>query len=193
VRRDLDEKFSAEGVRIVARDIREGVVYESNGVKVTAFLVDHGPVKPAYGYRVDFNGRSVAISGDTGPSSNLVKFTSGVDLLIHEVSRWKQDPLLAGPPDEILPGSRITRGQARTIAEHHTDGAEVGKVLAQVKPRLAVFSHYNVDPGATLPLVRQSYDGRVEFGEDLMAIDIGDQVSVLRLGGPAPGPARNTN
>ena len=183
MRRDVDEKFPAEGVRVVARDIRQGTVYESNGVKVTAFLVDHGPVKPAYGYRIDFNGRSVAISGDTGPSSNLVKFSSGVDLLIHEVTRWKQDPVLSGPPDELLPNSRLTRRQARTIADHHTDGTEVGKVLAQVKPRLAVFSHYNVDAKATLPLVRQGYDGRVEFGEDLMAIDVGDEVSIQRLGG----------
>lgn len=60
---------------------------------------------------------------------------------------------------------------------------EVGRVLAQVKPRLAVFSHYNTDPKTTLPLVRQHYDGPVEFGEDLMAIDIGDQVSIQQLGG----------
>jgi ribonuclease Z len=182
VRRDVDERFPAEGVRVVAKDIQQGTVYEANGVKVTAFLVDHGPVKPAYGYRVDFNGRSVAISGDTGPSSNLVKFVSGVDLLIHEVTRWKQDPMLSGPPDEILPNSRLTRRQAKTIADHHTDGTEAGKVFAQVKPRLAVFSHYNVDPKATLPLVRQGYDGPVEFGEDLMAIDVGDEVSIQRLG-----------
>lgn len=182
VRRDVDERFPAEGVRVLAQDIREGTVYESNGVKVTAFLVDHGPVKPAFGYRIDFGGRSVVISGDTGPSANLVKFSAGVDVLIHEVTRWKQDPVLSGPPDELLPNSRQTRGQAKTIAEHHTDGVEVGRVLAQVKPRLAVFSHYNVDPKATLPLVRQQYDGPVEFGEDVMAIDIGDQVSIQRLG-----------
>ncbi len=186
MRRDVDEKFPAEGVRVLAKDIREGTVYESNGVKVTAFLVDHGPVKPAFGYRIDFNGRSVAISGDTGPSPNLVKFSAGVDLLIHEVGRWKQDPLLSGPLDELLPNSRQTRREAKTIADHHTDGVEVGRVLAQVKPRLAVFSHYSADPKVTLPLVRQHYDGPVEFGEDLMAIDIGDQVSIRQLGGRNP-------
>jgi ribonuclease Z len=180
VRRDVDEKFSPEGVRIVATDIRQGVVYESNGVKVTAFLVDHGPVKPAFGYRVDFNGRSVAISGDTAPSANLVSFCKGVDVLIHEVGRWKQDPALSGPPDELLPNSRQTRRQARAIAEHHTDGTEVGKVLAQVRPRFAVFTHYNSDPTITLPLVRQQYEGPVEFGEDSMSIDVGDQVTIAR-------------
>lgn len=186
VRRDVDERFPAAGVRVVARDIREGTVYESNGVKVTAFLVDHGPVNPAFGYRVDFSGRSVAISGDTRPSSNLVRFSAGVDLLIHEVGRWKQDPALAGPPDELLPNSRMTRRQVRTIADHHTDGAEVGRVLAQVKPRLAVLSHHNGDPKATMALVRQGYEGRVEFGEDSMVIDIGDEVSIERLGQTSP-------
>jgi len=112
VRRDLDEKFPAEGVRVLATDIQDGTVYESNGVKVTAFLVDHGPVKPAFGYRVDFNGRSV------------------------------------------------------------------------VKPRLAVFSHYNVEPKATLQLIRQGYDGRLQFGEEFMAIDVGSEVSVQRLDRP---------
>ncbi|HKX27314.1 MAG TPA: MBL fold metallo-hydrolase [Blastocatellia bacterium] len=186
MRRDVDEKFPAEGVRVLAKDIREGTVYESNGVKVTAFLVDHRPVKPAFGYRIDFNGRSVAISGDTLPSPNLVKFSAGVDLLIHEVGWWKQDPMLSGPPDELIPNYRLTRRQAKIIADHHTDGVEVGRVLAQVKPRLAVFSHYSIDPKATLPLVRQHYDGPVEFGEDLMAIDIGDRVSIQRLGGRTP-------
>lgn len=180
VRRDVDEKFPASGVRVVSTDIREGVVYASGGVTVTAFLVDHGPVKPAYGYRVDFRGRSVVLSGDTTPSDNLVKFAAGVDVLIHEVGRYKQDPQLLGPPDELLPNSRRTQRQAMTIAKHHTDGVEVGAVLARVKPRLAVFSHYNVDPQATLPLVRQHYAGPVEFGEDSMTIEIGATIDVRR-------------
>src|SRR4030095_15292310 len=67
IRRDVDERFSAEGIKVIATDIREGVIHEANGVKVTAFLVDHGPVKPAFGYRVDYRGRSVVMSGDTKP------------------------------------------------------------------------------------------------------------------------------
>lgn len=174
--------FPADGVRVVATDIREGVVFESNGVKVTAFLVDHGDVTPAFGYRIDFRGHSVAISGDTTPSENLVKFASGVDLIIHEVGRWKQDPVLTGPPDELLPNSTQTRRLAKVIAEKHTDGVEVGKVFDRVKPKLAIFSHYGgLDPQATLALVRQNYSGPVEFGEDLMTIELGSEVSVRRF------------
>ena len=181
IRRDVDEKFSAEGIKVLATDIREGVVYESNGVKVTAFLVDHGPVKPAFGFRIDYHGHSVVVSGDTKPSDNLIRFSQGVDLLIHEVGRSKLDPALVGPQDELMPGSRLTRGQVKTIAEHHTDGTEAGKVFQRVKPKLAVFSHFNVSPAATLTLVRQNYAGPVEFGEDLMTIEVGDTVSVHRF------------
>jgi len=184
VRRDVDERFSAEGVKVLAADIREGVVYESNGVRVTAFLVDHAPIEPAFGFRVDYRGRSVALSGDTKPSENLVTASQGVDLLIHEVGSWKQDPNLTGPPDERFPGSTQTRRQVQTIRNHHTDGAEAGRIFDRVKPKLAVFSHYNVDPVATLRLVRQTYGGAVEFGEDLMTIDIGDTIAVRRFTPP---------
>jgi ribonuclease Z len=181
IRRDVDERFSAPGIKVIATNIREGVVYEANNVKVTAFLVDHGPIKPAFGYRVDYRGRSVVMSGDTKPTDNLIKFSQGVDVLVHEVGRSKQDPALIGPPNDVLPNSRQTRGQAKTIADHHTDGIEAGRVFERVKPRLAVFSHFNGAPAAILPLLRQSYAGSVEFGEDLMTIDVGDAVTVRRF------------
>ena len=185
VRRDVDEKIPAPGVEITATDIDEGVVYEANGVRVTAFLVDHGPVKPAFGYRVDYRGRSVVLSGDTRPTPNLVKFASGADLLIHEVGRWKQDPALIGAPDELLPNSRQTRRRAQTIAAHHTDGVEAGRAFQAAKPKLAVFSHFNGDPQGILSLVRQNYAGPVEFGEDLMTIDVCNTVSVHRFVAPS--------
>jgi ribonuclease Z len=181
VRRDVDERFPAEGIRVIATDIREGVVHEANGVKVTAFLVDHAPITPAFGYRVDYGGHSVVMSGDTRPSENLIKFSQHADVLIHEVGRWKTDPALAGPPGELFPGSRATRGQILTIANHHTDGVEAGRIFERVKPKLAVFSHFNVEPAATLALVRQNYAGSVEFGEDLMTIEIGDAINIRRV------------
>ena len=60
MRRDVDEKIPAAGITVQSHDISEGVVLDEDGVKVTAFLVDHRPVSPAFGYRVDYHGRSVA-------------------------------------------------------------------------------------------------------------------------------------
>lgn len=181
IRRDVDEKFPAEGIRVVTTEIKPGVVYEANGVKVTAFLVDHAPIVPAYGFRIDYRGRSVVLSGDTRPSANLVKHSVGVDLLIHELTWSKDDPRFQGPADEIIPWMMLTHGQARAIAEHHTDATQAGEIFKKVRPRLAVFSHYGGNPKKLLPRVRKNYAGPVEFGEDLMTIEVGKSVNVRRF------------
>jgi ribonuclease Z len=166
MRRDVDESFSPAGIRMVARDIRPGRVYEHNGVTVTAFLVSHGLVKPSYGYRVDYAGRSVALSGDTSPSDNLVAVCKGVDVLIHEAIDL--DVLRRLVPDK----SRID-----AIVARHTTAEQAARIFNRVLPRLAVFSH---SPGtaAIAEQTRRAYSGRVEMGDDLMVIDIGAEVRV---------------
>lgn len=169
VRRDLDEKISPDGIKFKATDVQEGTVYEQHGVKITAFLVDHGPVKPSFGYRLDYGGRSVVLSGDTRPSENLIKFSKGVDLLIHEAI--DADALRRLAPSEQL---------FKAIVEHHTTPEQAAEVFNRTKPRLAVFSH---SPGtqSILEKARAGYAGRVEMGEDLMSIDIGDDIRITRL------------
>ena len=123
IRRDVDEHFSPEGIKQIAHDIREGVVYERSGVKVTAFLVDHGPVKPAFGYRVDYAGHSLAISGDTRPSDNLVKLSRGVDVLIHETldaDTWRKQ------------ATKLDPKAVEAIINHHTSPQQAGQIFAQI-------------------------------------------------------------
>jgi len=162
-----DGKSSPAGAAIEAKDITEGMVYEKNGVKVTAFEVDHGPVKPAFGYRIDYGGRSVVLSGDTRPSANLVKFAKGADLLVHEV---------VAP--ELVKSSGRVAGSINAILSHHTTPEQAGEIFAQVKPKLAVYSHI-VFPAATeqdlIPPTRKTYSGPVVLGEDLMVITVGDK------------------
>jgi ribonuclease Z len=169
IRRDVDERFSKEGIIVAATDIQEGVVYEHNGVKVTAFLVDHGPVKPAFGYRVDAGGHSVAMSGDTRFSENLIKHATGVDVLIHEVLTI---------PLEGFTASGMTREQAENIINHHTSPAETGVVFSRTKPRLAVYA-YGADPAA-IEGARKNYSGPIESAEDLTTILVGENVDVRR-------------
>ncbi len=82
-----------EAAALVARPFTVGssqtrdgaeTILEDDGLKITAFEVDHGPVRPAVGYRFDYRGRSVAISGDTARSSNLARWAKSADLLVHE-------------------------------------------------------------------------------------------------------------
>ena len=170
IRRDVDEKFSPEGIEVISHDIGEGTVYEKKGVKITAFLVDHGPVKPSFGYRLDYQGHSVAISGDTRPSENLVKFCKGVDVLIHEVFDAEAVRKIA---------ANLSQSQFESILAHHTTPEQAGQIFTRVKPRLAVYSH-RADDIALLERTRKTYAGRVEVGEDLMTITIGGEIEVSR-------------
>ena len=170
IRRDVDEKFSAEGIKVISHDVKEGVLYEKNGVKVTAFLVDHGPVKPAYGYRVDYAGHAVALSGDTRPSENLVKFSKGVDVLIHE----------AFDPETFRKvRSNFDPAQTEAIIAHHTTPEQAGVIFTKVSPKLTVLSHTDGSP-ELLAKVKKGYPGRLEMGDDLMVIEIGETITVKR-------------
>jgi ribonuclease Z len=148
------ESLSPRGAEIVARDIEQGVIDDHEGVKVTAFLVDHGTVKPSFGYRVDYAGHSVVISGDTKFSQNLIDFSRGTDCLIH--AAWKA-------------GSRADTPEAlRSVAS----GADAGRVFALVRPKLAIVYHY-ADEAGLAEEVRSRFNGPFLVGRDLMVIEVG--------------------
>jgi ribonuclease Z len=126
MRRDVDERLVGDGIKVVSHDIKQGIVYDEQGVKVTAFLVDHGPVTPAFGYRVDYRGHSVALSGDTRVSENLIQFAKGVDVLVHE-----------SVDADAVRARSTNRDAAEAILAHHATPEQAGEVFARVKPRLA--------------------------------------------------------
>jgi ribonuclease Z len=173
-----DELLPPAGIELVAHEFdKDGVVYEQAGVRVTAFAVDHGElIKPAFGYRVDYDGRAVVISGDTRFDKNLIAAAKGADLLIHEVA-------LAS--DELLASSE----QFRRIVGHHTTPEEAGIVFEQVGPKLAVYTHLVMLRGPTIPQApleslisrtRKNYDGPLVIGEDLMSFSITDEVTISK-------------
>ncbi len=175
--RIADEKLPPAGAAVAAEEFAaDGVVYEQGGVKVIAFEVDHGDViKPAYGYRIEYAGRAVVVSGDTRLNENVVKHGAGADLLIHEV---------AAARPELLREAYVRR-----IIGHHTTPAEAGSVFARTRPKLAAYTHLVFLASPTVPPVtvddlivetRQTYDGPLEVGEDLMRFEIGETVTVRR-------------
>jgi ribonuclease Z len=176
--RHADEKFPLAGI---ATDVTEfdsdGVVHEKDGVRVIAFEVDHGNViKPCYGYRFEYGGRVVVLSSDTRYNANVIKHGAGADLLVHEV---------ASARPELMNDAAVQR-----IIGHHTAPREAGRVFTQTKPKLAVYTHLVLigSPQVPAPTIddivaetRETYSGPLVAGEDLMAFDIGDTVSVSRL------------
>jgi len=169
--RMADENLLASGVEIDATDVTEGIVYDRDGVRVTAFDVDHGElIKPALGYRVDFRGRSVVVSGDTRFSPNLIKHAKGADVIVHEVM---------AAADALLAQSEAVR----LVMAHHTSPEQAGRVFAEVQPRLAVYSHIillRVSSDDLIRRTRTAYAGALEIGSDLMTIEVNDVPRVIR-------------
>jgi ribonuclease Z len=174
-----DEKFAREDVAITVKEFsRDGTVYECGKLRVTAFTVDHGDaIKPAYGSRIDYQDRVAVVSGDTRYNENVVRHATGCDLLIHEVAMAKP---------ELLTEPHIQR-----IVNHHTSPQEAGSVFARARPKLAALTHLvmlassTVDAPSIDQLVaatRETYDGPLEVGEDLMSFEISDTVTVRRRG-----------
>jgi ribonuclease Z len=161
---------NAEGGRLAARDVGPGVVYERGGVKVTAFLVDHGLVAPALGYRIDYDGRTVVLSGDTRFSTALIDMARGADLLIHEV-------VLA--PADVGPSAPYYSAFA-----HHTTPEQAAEVFTRARPTLALYSHIVIfggrDEAEILSRTRRGYTGPVLLGQDLMSVAVGDTVASSR-------------
>jgi ribonuclease Z len=169
--RMADEKYPAEGIEVIADEFAGGgVIYDREGVRVTAFEVDHGDlIKPAFGYRVDFKGRSVVLSGDTRFNENVIKFGTGADLLIHEVAAVRP---------ELLKDKQVER-----VMAHHTSPQEAGTVFSRAAPKLAVYTHLVMlaRPGVKALTIeelvaqtRETYQGPLVVGEDLMAFEIRD-------------------
>lgn len=173
-----NDRAASDGVKIIAHDIAEGVVYDSGGVRVTAFEVDHAAVKPSFGFRIDFAGRSVVLSGDTRLSENLIRHARGVDLLVHEVFVPSTLARAGVPPD-----------RAKHIIAYHLTPEEAGQVFTRTRPRLAVYSHICLPTASAQDILvptRTTYSGPLELGEDLMAIDVGEQVTVRRPASSSP-------
>lgn len=153
----------------------DGVVFRQDGVEVTAFLVDHASVKPAWGYRIDYLGRSVMISGDTGPTENLYTYGAGTDLLLQEV----MSPALIDYIESIFDERQVAR-----IVSYHTTAVQAADIFKETSPRLAVYYHTRNDGDFASSLIdetRTIYDGPLEVGHDLFQIEIGDEIVINDL------------
>jgi ribonuclease Z len=158
IRQVPPDPLPARGVEIDAKEIGQGEIYNDGLARVSAFLVDHGTVKPAFGYRIASAGHSVVISGDTKFCRNLVDFAKGADCLIH--AAWSADWKNPTPPSK------------RSIAS----AEDAGRVFAIVKPKLGVVYHYK-DEERLWDAVRKEYKGPLVIAKDLMTINVGETVT----------------
>jgi ribonuclease Z len=152
------------------------VVLNDGGLKVTAFQVDHDPVDPAVGYRFDYKGRSVVISGDTGPSPSLNTAARGTDLLVHEALQ----PRLVARLTDALAARNInnTAQITRDILNYHSSPEQAADAARAAGAKQLLLTHI-VPP---LPLrfaypaflgdAADHFDGPITIGEDGMIFSL---------------------
>jgi len=147
-------------------EIEEGTLMEVGGVTVSAFLVEHDPVKPAFGFRFDGGGRSIAISGDTRPAENLMRWTRGVDVLIHECCEMAKTSWFPGC------GWASIEEKIRDLASYHTQPPDLGRVATGAQAKQLVVTHLMPGsiPGELSEHARAHYQGPVVIGQDLLEV-----------------------
>jgi ribonuclease Z len=152
-----------EPPRVCVTEVDEGVVLTRDGLRVTAFLVDHEPVKPAFGFRFDAPGRGVVVSGDTRPSENLIRHAQQADLLIHECTDMTYAAWAPGC------GWPTREAKVRDLPAYHTTPDEVGVVATEARARHLALTHLmpGSDPADLFDRARRRFSGPITVGEDL--------------------------
>lgn len=172
---DISTRISNEGRVPLAplvhvHELREGgEIMRDQRLRVTAALVDHPPVVPAFGFRFDAADRSIVISGDTTPSERLIELAKGADVLVHSA-------LYVPAVDRLV--SRVPNASAlkASIVAHQTSAEDAGRVAQAAGVRTLVLSHLVPadDPKVTgkmwIAAARTHFKGTVIVGRDLLEI-----------------------
>ena len=146
-----------ESFKVDVNEIGEGLVFETGDLRVEAFEVSHGDIKPAYGYRITAGDLTIVVSGDTAPSDKLAEMARGADLLFHEVIS-----------DSGL--QRTSESMQTYHRKSHSVASELGRLASKARPGKLILYHglfYGIPEGIVVDEVRSTYDGEVVLANDL--------------------------
>ncbi len=163
------EHSNATGYRVNVHEIKPGIVYKDENVTVKAFNAHHGQLAQTFGYRFETPDRTIVISGDATPRSDVLENCHRCDVLIHEV--YTQASF-----DKVSPEWKQYR------LAYHTSSKELAEIANKAKPGLLILYH-RANPGCDqartvdcrvaggeeqlLKEIRQAYEGEVVAGHDL--------------------------
>lgn len=172
-----EELMPAAASQAIPKTVQPGaVVLDRNGLRITAFAVQHEPVKPAYGYRIEYRGRIVVITGDTARSAEVEKQSASADLLLHDA--LSRDMVLAAANMADGFGQRRRARMARDIVLYHATPVEAAKTAAAAKVQTLVLTH-------VVPVLRNeaqekqfldgtaaAFSGKIVIARDGMRFDL---------------------
>jgi ribonuclease Z len=130
------------------KTIVPGVIFEEGDLKITAYVAEHPPIHPAVGYRFDYRGRSVVISGDSNVTDNTLKIVDGSDLLLHDA--------LSLPTTNALSKALGAAGQARQskivadVTDYHASAESLIELGEKSNVNMVAFYHLVPVPPTSL-------------------------------------------
>jgi len=169
---DLAGRLGQTDVRGFATDVNEfdykkvQVVYDVNGVKITAFPAIHA-IDGSVSYRLEWNGLSFVFSSDTYPNKWFVELAKDADLVVHEC--------FIAVPDLVSKYGLTPEAALQVGTQIHTAPEAFGKIMSLVKPRHAVAYHFWNGPDSTpavLERIRKTYDGPLSLAQDYMVWNV---------------------
>jgi ribonuclease Z len=163
------------------------VVLDKDGVRITAFKIDHAPVSPAVGYRFDYKGRSLVISGDTVHCDSLKKQSQGVDVLFHEALQPSMIKMIHDQSG-LSPSPSIAKIMA-DIPNYHTSPEDAAKIAGEAGVKHLVLYHIlpplpPILSGMFLGDAVKYYSGPITVGCDGMIISLpshSDKISIKQV------------
>ena len=166
----------ADEISIPAGPGGQLVVLDEGDLKITAIRVDHAPIEPAFGYRIDYKDRSVSISGDTIYQPRFVAASEGVDVMLHEALDVEMVEAI---------GSKLgERGLANPakifsdILDYHTDPEEAARAAQEAGASSLVY--YHIVPQLPVKILesvwlgesRSLFDGKLTVGQDGLIVSL---------------------
>ncbi|XOV89752.1 MAG: MBL fold metallo-hydrolase [Pseudomonadota bacterium] len=157
---------------LVPKQIEVGKFYENGKLSITAISVDHSPIHPAFGYRVDYGDRSVVISGDTVISRELMKASEGVDLLLHDALSVKVLELAI--QQSKAAGNELRARILSDVTDYHAHTLDIVKAAEAAGVKQLAFYHMVPPPQneAAEAIFMEGVPDDVLLTEDLMWFEL---------------------
>ncbi|HTL84967.1 MAG TPA: MBL fold metallo-hydrolase [Acidimicrobiia bacterium] len=150
--------------RPIVSEIHSGEVFEDAGVRVVAAATDHRPVEPTVGYRIECQGKSAVIAGDTVPCGGLDELCAGADVYVQTVLR-----------DDFVRMVPMQRFQ--DTIDYHSTVVQAAETAKRCDVRTLVLTHQIPTPAPDaadewLAIAREHFDGEIVFGDDLSTVSV---------------------
>ena len=149
---------------VVVSEVAHGVAWEADGVRVLAAPTDHRPVAPTVGYRIEHDGATIVLAGDTVPCAGLDELVGGADVYVQTVIR----------PDLV---AMVPSPRFHDICDYHSSCEHAGATAARGGVKVLVLTHQvpTPMPGTEAGWIDQAraggFEGEIVFGHDLATVE----------------------